>query len=274
MAGLLEAIAKGACTAFRKSKAYTDKQIGTIEKKLNDASNSVIDIKGQAFGSIVYLDDVTPLPSKVKVNITSETLGHGEDVTIKTCGLNLADISKGVNANLVDNGDGTFTFTKIGNSRFSGSIPIYIPANKAFNMSAKILENTSLSPDAIQLRFTNSEGEAGYGTLTKNGMQGALTKTATAVQIYLQHTDADGAHIKLSEFQITFGSSKKAYEPYIEGETVSTSIGETVELASIAPIMTIATDKGGALISAEYIKDPNITIEKLTNALISLGGNI
>jgi hypothetical protein len=64
------------------------------------------------------------------------------------------------------------------------------------------------------------------------------------------------------------------YEPYIEGETIETTLEDGAELNSISPNMTITTDTDGVVIDTEYNKDSNIVIEKLTQAIISLGGNI
>lgn len=73
--------------------------------------------------------------------------------------------------------------------------------------------------------------------------------------------------------QVALGESTE-YEPFNEGETVHTIVGETVELNRIAPNMTITTDTTGALVECTYNKDTAKIIEKLTQAIISLGGNI
>jgi hypothetical protein len=62
------------------------------------------------------------------------------------------------------------------------------------------------------------------------------------------------------------------FEPYKEGETITTTIAEGAELTSIAPNMTIATDKGGVIIDCTYNRDINIAFERLTQAIISAGG--
>jgi hypothetical protein len=179
-----------------------------------------------------------------------------------------------VNAQLVNNGDGTYTFTKTESGRFSATIPIYIPANKSFCMSANIIENTSATKEGIQLRFTNSEGEVGYGAVIKLGSSAAFTKPVTAVQLYMQHTDADGAYIKFRDFQIEIKGSKTDYEPYIEGEAIAAAVGEIVELSPIAPNMTIYTATNGALLDVAYKRDINKAFEKIEQAIISLGGNL
>lgn len=66
------------------------------------------------------------------------------------------------------------------------------------------------------------------------------------------------------------------FEPYIEGETIETTMGseDSNVLSPIAPNMTITTDNNGVILDVEYNRDSNIVIEKLTQAIISLGGNI
>jgi hypothetical protein len=76
------------------------------------------------------------------------------------------------------------------------------------------------------------------------------------------------------DLMLTPVSSDVEFEPYIEGETVETILKDGAELNSISPNMTITTDTDGVVIDTEYNKDSNIVIEKLTQAIISLGGNI
>lgn len=74
--------------------------------------------------------------------------------------------------------------------------------------------------------------------------------------------------------QIEVGETPTEYELYKEGETVTTTISDGAELANIAPNMTISTDKEGVIVDAEYNKDATRVIEKLTNAIIALGGSV
>lgn len=78
----------------------------------------------------------------------------------------------------------------------------------------------------------------------------------------------------LTNIQLEKGSVATEYEPYAVHESVITTIAEGAELNSVAPNMTITTDTQGVIIDAEYNKDTNKVIEKLTQAIISLGGNI
>jgi hypothetical protein len=74
--------------------------------------------------------------------------------------------------------------------------------------------------------------------------------------------------------QIELGTTATAYEPYKEGETITTTIADGAELNSVAPNMTIYTNTAGAVIDCTYNKDTNIVINKLTQAIINLGGSI
>jgi multidrug efflux pump subunit AcrA (membrane-fusion protein) len=72
--------------------------------------------------------------------------------------------------------------------------------------------------------------------------------------------------------QLEFGTVATEYEPYKEGETITTTIADGAELDAIAPNMTIYTDNAGAVIDCSYNRDINIAFEKLTQAIISAGG--
>jgi hypothetical protein len=64
------------------------------------------------------------------------------------------------------------------------------------------------------------------------------------------------------------------YEPYKVGETKTTTIADGAEFTSIAPNMTIITDTAGVVIDCTYNRDINIAFERLTQAIISIGGII
>lgn len=58
-------------------------------------------------------------------------------------------------------------------------------------------------------------------------------------------------------------------------KTYAINSDETVDGAnSVSPDMIIYADKAGTIIDCKYNKDANKVIEKLTNAIISLGGNV
>ncbi len=67
----------------------------------------------------------------------------------------------------------------------------------------------------------------------------------------------------------TSWESPKEYKTYIPNQD-----GSVEGITSLSPNMTLMTDTEGVTIETEYNKDTNKVIEELTNAIISLGGNI
>ena len=74
--------------------------------------------------------------------------------------------------------------------------------------------------------------------------------------------------------QVECGTTATPYEPYNDVMQTTMGLAESAELPSVSPNMTILTDTTGVVIEANYNKDINIVIEKMTQAIISLGGNI
>ena len=78
-----------------------------------------------------------------------------------------------------------------------------------------------------------------------------------------------------SNVQVEKGSTATEFEPYTGGKMFVPSSGGILEnVTSITPCMTLVANTKGVTIYVEYNKDTNKVIEKLINAIISLGGNI
>lgn len=75
--------------------------------------------------------------------------------------------------------------------------------------------------------------------------------------------------------QLEVGESATPYEPYIQPTSYTPNADGTVEgVKSIYPTTTLMADTQGVLIDAEYIRDLNGVVDELTDAIISLGGDI
>ena len=81
-------------------------------------------------------------------------------------------------------------------------------------------------------------------------------------------------YVDVDNFQVEEGATATAYEPYKEGETVHTTVSESVELTSVAPNMTITTDTTGALVECSYNKDTNAVINNLFAEIANLKATI
>jgi hypothetical protein len=126
-----------------------------------------------------------------------------------------------------------------------------------------------VTPSSVAI-CTTVDGVEKYTThlgSNTNTYSGTITKI-----VFLNWVGATGG--SLDNIQLEVGTVRTDFEPYKAGETVVTTPSEGAELTSISPNMTIYTDNAEAVVTATYNKDSNIVIEKLTQAIISLGGNI
>lgn len=90
--------------------------------------------------------------------------------------------------------------------------------------------------------------------------------------VFAESTTYSNTRIKL---QMEYGSEATEYEKCKEvADFVPNSDGTISGLTSVSPNMTILTDTEGVIVECEYNRDTNKVIEKLTNAIIALGGTV
>lgn len=240
-------------------------------------------LKGAENGAIVSMDDVSPLEHKVAVKLSSETLPDNTQVTVKSCGKNLLpypylSTTKTQNGiTFTDNGDGTVTVngTATAATYFNIANPMRLTTGTYFfkGNTPTILVDSELGMSAYQLFIQDNVTSSNYYADVGRGVSITVNKESTFTVAIAINSGAIMDNIVFKP-QLEIGTVATAYEPYKEGETVITTIAEGAELTSISPNMTIMTDTTGAVIDCSYNKDSNIVIEKLTQAIISLGGNI
>ena len=79
----------------------------------------------------------------------------------------------------------------------------------------------------------------------------------------------------LKDIQLNMGDTVTEYEPYKEPEAyMPDSDGIVEDVTSLYPTTTLLKDTEGVIIKCEYNRDINKAFEELTNAIISLGGNV
>ena len=103
---------------------------------------------------------------------------------------------------------------------------------------------------------------------------GVQMKSEGYDEVYIRIQSGYTANNLLFKPMIEYGTTKTEYEPYKGGGFKSTFVGADVELKYASPNMNIAVDDVCANLEVEYNRDPTIVIDKLTQAIISLGGNI
>jgi hypothetical protein len=74
--------------------------------------------------------------------------------------------------------------------------------------------------------------------------------------------------------QLEKNNNATEFEPYVEPTECVVNTDGTANVPSLYPTTRLYTDTDGVTIEAEYNRDINKAFAELTNALISLGGNV
>lgn len=206
-------------------------------------------------------------------------------ITVKSCGKNLirypySETTKTVNGiTFTDNGDGSVSVKgtaskEAGFNLYYNLIESLVPQGNTIVVSGGVgslatsdvvyIFVAKIKADGTTVNYLNSP----TGTLTGRIEEG---EKLVKVNIWV----SAGMTVDCTIYpQLEVGTTATPYEPYKEGETIETTIADGAQLESIAPNMTITTDTDDVVIDTEYNKDSNIVIEKLTQAIIALGGNV
>lgn len=122
-----------------------------------------------------------------------------------------------------------------------------------------------------------------FGDASSSAIEGNLLKQFTVTpgsggfQIFLYSNQPNIALTTECSFEnicVEVGTKATGYEVY-KGEKFTPNADGTVpDITSLSPNMTILTDTEGVIVECEYIRDSNKVIEKLTNAIIALGGTV
>ena len=256
---------------------------GVWETLISATSNAVIRLEdGDKITGLTItimkgqtINNVTVHPKLQKGTVATPYTRYVADdtpITVKSCGKNLLRYPYPVSTvtqngvTFTDNGDGSITVNGTATERtqyliIRNSDNYKIPAG-TYTVSG------ASNPDRTIAIFTSK------GQVYNNR---AITATYDGTEIFFININVEAgatADNLVIKPQVEIGTTATAYEPYIEGETIETTLADGAQLDSIAPNMTIQTDNNAVCIEANYKKDTNIVIEKLTQAIISLGGNV
>ena len=148
-------------------------------------------------------------------------LPHG-CIGLEQSGKNWFDINQLLtDSAFVKNSDGTYTFTRISGHRFLPKVPVSIPANTDFSITAYDVEySTAITGDIFSillhytdgsnstLPFVTSEPSINYTTFRK------MSKSISSIELYFESGTSDGDYIKFSGVQLEFNPTSTPYEPY------------------------------------------------------------
>jgi len=247
----------------------------------------------RTYGIFIYPEDGETLENKVYYPQLEEGAVAPEyipyvapsTVTLTRCGKNLFNIDKtdgsGYGLTLTKNADGTHTLsgTLTQTYNYTNRTNLFIPAGTTVTVSSYFeCEKTAY----VGLVLCGTDGSVLFqGNSMTNGSSKTITLTKDVASVgYVWRVDTnsvavgDTLTIDKIKLQLEISNTATEYTPY-GGLTVIPSADGTVEgVTSIVPVMTLLTDNKGVTIKAEYNKDTNKVIEQLTNAIISLGGNV
>lgn len=231
-------------------------------------------LKGTASGEVVRLDDVSPL--KHTVNVTVSGVDDPAAVTVKAQGKNLVNPSayaRGATRTTLSGDVFTTEFTNGAKHLNTGYT--YTPAKHPSGTYTVTFVPVSAGAQACLFVYA-ADDNAQIANLYGVGANGKYSLTFTAnEEFYVSvagDNDARGTHSY--KLQLEVGATATAYEPYIEPVSYPVSADGSCSVASIHPAMTLTTDTEGAVVDCEYNRDINKVIEQLTQAIISMGGNI
>lgn len=189
------------------------------------------------------------------------------DVTLTQCGKNLVDISQMLNNVLVDNGNGTFAYTRPSSNIYSAAFPLKLKAGTTITINMVQISTTDYS-DRLTCFFTYADGTSkssyiGRGT----GMNFTAEKDIVKVQLFSYNA---GTKFVFRNFQIELGTTTSAYEPHIEPILYTLNTDGTIPgVTSLCPTTTLLTDTEGVTITAEYNCDTKKYIDKKLAQLVA-----
>lgn len=276
--------------AIAKNKADAEK--GLAEVKEASSLQFANALKGVVSGEAIRVDDVSPVSHNVSVKVRSANI---LDYTKFRQSQTISGITY-TRSDDVMTIDGTATDT-IYIFPWSPNI-ILGKEGDSFEMSMEHIGGT-VNEGSVTATFNIGDTVDGavipWRSISSQSLQGgvkALPYTPSYLRNFYIYLPA-GTSVSNYSFKLKLakGSAVTAYTPYIndlrgvavtvssdqdaEGEVyISNSDGVIEGIKSKSLNMTLATDTEGVVIDLEYNKDINKALLELTNAIISLGGNV
>lgn len=203
-------------------------------------------------------------------------------VTVARCGKNILNPNRGSSSGkgltFTNNGDGSFTVKGTATAAASFGLtnlsanPMYLHKGITYTQSVIVLAG-SMNGVAVVPSV-----EDGDGNVTWNYFSNNQTKTPEknykfrGYEVYVENGKTVDVKFRV---QLEVGATATDYELHKAITAhVPAADGTIPDLTSLSPNMTILPDTEGVIVECEYIRDTNKVIEKLTNAIIALGGSV
>ncbi|MBQ8005464.1 MAG: hypothetical protein IJ303_04040 [Clostridia bacterium] len=264
-----ESSALAAAEAAEEAQAAAESITSALETGVSNA------LHGTKTGSVISADDVSPLVHPLSVRVSSKNM-------IPFPYVGKSGTQDGLTYTVNDDRSITVKGTATAAVNF-------VCANASSGIELRHGVTYSLSGGDgtynVAMAYRLSDGTYKY---LSNGRSITWDDNYTFVHIYYNFTKGKEVDTTLSPPQFEIGAETTPYVPYIdvEGTTITLSDGENEQtatadadgnvsgLVSVSPNMTLTSDTENVIIECEYNRDLMKVIEELTQAIISLGGNI
>jgi hypothetical protein len=157
-------------------------------------------LKGTASGTAVAMKDVSPLEHNIGVKLASK---------------NIVDIKQMLNECLVDNGDGTFTYTRNA-SMVSASFPLKLKAGTKITSKAEIISSQNNTENSLCYRVTYADGDIKGYYLSDS----KVTLEKDIVDILIYSYEANTSFV-FKEWQLELGTTASPYAPFADVSSVT-----------------------------------------------------
>ncbi|MBE7022727.1 MAG: hypothetical protein E7414_05895 [Ruminococcaceae bacterium] len=238
-------------------------------------------LAGTAIGSSIHISDVSPIEHELKVSVSG--IDDSDTATLTKLGKNLFDFLGAAkkNSSLTIYGD---VVGGAGSQHLKTNFTIPASMNgKTISASCMLRSEggtDSTTYCSIRLYRASDKTQVMAENIPANGSDYRKATFTAEVQegdvIGVTYGGSGGNNqiIYAKEFQIEIADAPTEYETYTEEKYTVNLDGSVDGIISAYPVTNLITDTQGAVIDVEYNRDSNKVIEKLTNAIISLGGNV
>ncbi len=226
---------------------------GILKEKSRANNNFANAVKGVANGSVVRIDDVSPVEHTVKINLQ----GDIENTIVNRCGKNLFHINE---YNLKT--DEPWGAMQIGNvdiktGKYVASCMFKQVGTDKSQVALSIRNKDDLLQVIRTVRSTDTEGSLICPFDVGEDVNGVAVLLYSNITEGNLSTECDFTHI-----QIEVGESATDFEVYKGKETYTPDENGDVTVKSVSPTMTLTTNNGNVTLSCEYNKDLNKCISQ------------
>ncbi len=241
-------------------------------------------LKASASGTVVFLSDVSPVISGISCKVRSDSISDLTSVTVYRSGKNLLN-TKQITPNSITQNGATLEVLDDGGIRGSGMAEGYISLGQwSINLPKSGKITLSASGDFTNMGCTLSVFDSLGNTVAIDGVTAMYKKRVFDLSVItdiaygtfdIKRSSNNEVCSGTAYFQVEIGDSTTSYESPIPPISYTVSADGTVEgITSLYPSTLLMTDNVGAVVDCTYNRDLNKALEEITQAIISLGGNV